>query len=257
MRKEHSIYMGSMIMYILAVICIVYFVVLAFYTGLASKYHFIWLAGGIFLLAFGKLVGMNHAGVIQIPKAVTVIFVGICIAAAIVFVWVEAIIIANGHAKPQQDAAYMIVLGGQVKGTRVSLLLKYRLDAAYDYLVENEDTVVIVSGGQGTGEDISEAQAMQEYLVAKGIDAERICMEDKSVNTDQNIAFSRAFMDSNADSVVVVSNAFHIYRAVGICKKQGLTQVEGLGAKSSLLTVPTNYLREAMAVVKYKLCGQI
>lgn len=246
-----------MILYILAVVCIVYFVILAFYTGLASKFHLIWLAGGIFLLVLGKLTGMNYAGVIQIPKAVTVIFVGICIAAAVVFVWVEAIIISNGHGSPQPGAKYMIVLGGQVKGTRVSLLLKYRLDAAYEYLSENENTIVIVTGGQGTGEDIPEARAMQEYLVAKGMDEERIRMEDKSVNTDQNIAFSRTFMDSNEDSVVVVSNAFHIYRAVGICKKQGLARVEGLGAKSSLLTVPTNYLREAMAVVKYKLCGQI
>lgn len=250
-------YMGSRILYILAISCIVYFVILAFYTGLSSEFHFIWLAGGIFLLVLGKIAGLQQAGVIHVPKIIAGIFVGICIAAAVVLVSVEAVIVSNGYAKPQPGADYMIVLGGQVKGVRVSLLLKYRLDAAYDYLSENENTVAIVSGGQGTGEDISEALAMREYLVAKGIEADRILMEDKSVNTEQNIAFSRKLMDSDQDHVVVVSNAFHIYRAVGICKKQGLIHAEGLGAKSSALTLPSNYLREAIAVVKYKLWGQI
>lgn len=257
MGKECKTYMESGIMYILAVICIIYFIALAVYTGLRSEFHFIWLAGGIFLLALGKICGLQRAGVIHVPIVIVRLFWGICIALLIVLISVEAIIISSGHAKPQPGADYMIVLGGQVKGTRVSLLLKYRLDAAYDYLAENENTRVIVSGGQGSGEDISEAQAMQEYLIAKGISTDRILMEDKSVNTEQNIAFSRRMMDDSKDKVVVVSNAFHIFRAVGICKKQGLAHAEGLGAKSNLLMAPTNYLREAIAVVKYKLCGQI
>ena len=250
-------FIASRILYILSALCIVYFAVLAVYTGLKSEFHFIWLAGGIFLLILGKICGLQHTGAIHVPGAVVRVFLVICIAIMIVFVAVEAVIISSGRAKPQPGADYLIVLGGQVKGVRVSLLLQYRLDAAYDYLAENENTVAIVSGGQGSGEDISEAQAMQEYLTAKGISAERILMEDKSVNTEQNIAYSRKLMEEGKEHVVVVSNSFHIFRAVGICKKQGFTHAEGLGAKSNWLMAPTNYLREAIAVVKYKLCGQI
>jgi len=78
-----------------------------------------------------------------------------------------------------------------------------------------------------------------------------------SANTYENIKYSKELMGSPEDSVVLVTNHFHVYRGVGVAKKQGLTNVEGLGAPSKWYTVPNLYLREAFAVIKYILCGQI
>jgi len=81
------------------------------------------------------------------------------------FLIIEGFIIGYGNSKPRDNGDYIIVLGAQVKGTRPSRALRNRLDTAIKYLEENEHTKVIVSGGQGTGEDITEAQAMSEYLL--------------------------------------------------------------------------------------------
>ena len=81
-------------------------------------------------------------------------------------------------------------MGCKIINKRPSLTLKGRLDAAYEYLYEHKDTVAIVSGGQGWDEETSEASVMKKYLVDKGIEEHRILMEEKAVNTDENIKFS-------------------------------------------------------------------
>ena len=73
---------------------------------------------------------------------------------------------------------------------RDRLTLARRLDAALAYLEENPKAYVVVSGGQGAGEDISEAEAMRRYLAARGIEESRILMEDKSMSTLENFLFS-------------------------------------------------------------------
>lgn len=249
--------MADKIFYTAAVCCGIYFVAVAVYTGLASKFHLIWLCFAVLLGVLGRIAGLQQAGEIQIPLWVKITAGAVCVAAACLFIWAEALIISSGHEKPDPGAKYMIIPGAQVRGREISRPLACRLDTAYEYLEENPGTIVIVSGGQGSGEDIPEACAMKIYLEKNGIEGSRILEEDQSVNTDQNIAFSRKLMDSQEDYVVVVSNAFHIYRTVEICKKQGLEHVQGLGAPSNRIMIPSYYLREALAVVKYKVSGQI
>ncbi|BBF44992.1 hypothetical protein lbkm_3732 [Lachnospiraceae bacterium KM106-2] len=169
----------------------------------------------------------------------------------------EGIIIVNANQKPKSNADYVIILGAKVRGTTITKSLKARLDTAYDYLIENPNTVAIVSGGKGPGEDISEAAAMEKYLKQKGIDKKRIQLEDKSVNTHQNIKFSRRIAQNDDASFVVVTNGFHIYRATRIARKQGLKRVEGLSAPCDKIMLISYYVREGFAVVKYKLSGMI
>ena len=144
-----------------------------------------------------------------------------------------------------------------MQGRRPTYNLARRLDAAYSYLEENPGTTAILSGGQGTGEDISEAEAMAVYLEQKGISKERMILENQSKNTDENIRFSREKMGDQNTSVVLVTNSFHVFRSVRIAKKQGLANVEGLGAGIMWYTVPNLYLREAFAILKYAVCGQL
>ena len=170
---------------------------------------------------------------------------------------IECIIITNGFQKPEPGAEYVIVLGARVNGTNVSTNLKYRLNAVLDYVKDNPGCKIIVSGGQGKGEDITEGQAMEDYLIAKGLDSGRIIKEEKSVNTDENLRYSMDIIGNKSAKVVIVSNNFHIYRAKRIAIKQGYGNVSGIGAYTVLYTLPNCYLREAFAVIKYKICGQI
>ncbi|WP_410200413.1 YdcF family protein [Peribacillus frigoritolerans] len=160
------------------------------------------------------------------------------------------------HQQIPENADYLMILGARVKGSVPSLSLQYRIDKAAEYLSANKHTVVIVSGGKGPGEDISEAKAMQQGLIAQGIEEARIVMEDKSTTTHENIVFSKEPIPDTAASGLIVSNDFHIYRAVEIAKKEGL-DMKGLPAKTPKVSLLKSYTREYLAVTKYYLTGLI
>lgn len=157
------------------------------------------------------------------------------------------------RAVPQEPCPTIIVLGCQVRNTAPSLLLRYRIEAAADYLREHPMSVAILSGGQGEGEGISEAECMYRELTAMGIEANRLHLEDRSRNTLENLRFSKELMEREGlrGPVAVVSSDFHIYRALRIAEDVGL-EANGLAAKSRYhFSTPTYILREAMAMVQY------
>ena len=131
-----------------------------------------------------------------------------------------------------------------------SIVLQYRLDKAIEYLNDNPDTICIVSGGQGCNEPCTEAQGMAEYLEKKGIPEARILLETESTTTVQNISNSMQYIGEGA-TIGIITNNFHVFRAMQIAKKLGLTQVHGIAAKSSALYLPNNMLREYLAEIKY------
>lgn len=115
------------------------------------------------------------------------LFVGAILTAIVIYAVVLTFFMIKAQTDKPENPDAVIVLGCKVNGNTPSRMLKRRLDSAVIYLNENEDVVCIVSGGKGEDEKISEAQAMKEYLVDKGIDEGRILTEDKSVNTLENI----------------------------------------------------------------------
>ncbi|MBO7318995.1 MAG: YdcF family protein [Clostridia bacterium] len=147
----------------------------------------------------------------------------------------------------------VIVLGCGIRGERVSVGLAKRLNKAAEYHEKNPNAMIIVSGGQGPQEDISEALAMKRYLVEKGIPDEKIIMEDRSVSTITNFRYSREIMEKEGmslSSVVFVTNAYHVYRAASYAKDEGFVEVSHLGTDIIWYTIPMNYMREMLAVVK-------
>ncbi len=238
------------------VLCLLYFIAIRVIAIHGTNFYFIWLFAGIALLVCG--ICMNRGIVIpHLPiwfrRACLVIFCLGCV----LFLAVEGCILSGFAAKGPQGLDYIIVLGAQMKAHGPSRVLKMRLDKAYEYLVENPDTIVIVSGGQGADEHVSEAQGMLDYLVEKGIAPERIFKEDQSRNTSQNIKFSSGFLDMENHSVGIVTNNFHIFRATHIAQKCGYAQVYGIAAPSELLMQGNNMLREFMGVMKDFLVGNI
>lgn len=256
MRKG-KLYMLMNILLIIGILCLIYFLIYAVFADLTNIFTYFWLAVGIGLIVLRQLVSYIVANHVMVPAVVKWVLGLGCLVVFLVLAVTEGVIIGYGAAKPSEGADYVLVLGAQVKGTNLTYALERRLDAAYVYLEDNPDTMVILSGGKGPGEDVTEAYAMAEYLKKKGIDENRMLLEEQSANTYENINYSKELMENLDASVVLVTNHFHVYRGVGVAKKQGLINVEGLGAPAKWYTVPNLYLREAFAVIKYILCGQI
>ena len=146
---------------------------------------------------------------------------------------------------------YLIVLGCGLRGESPTEPLRARLDTALEYLDRNNTCRVIVSGGQGNGETITEAEAMRRYLTERGIDNERIIVEDRSTSTSENFKFSnKAAGNALASSqTVFVTNDFHIYRAYNLARLQGFT-FNHLHADTSWYNIAPCYLREMLAIMK-------
>ena len=171
---------------------------------------------------------------------------------------VTGILIGTAAAgNPDTPCDYLIVLGAGVNGTEPSLILSNRLNAALAYLQAHPNTTCIVSGGQGAGEDISEADCMAQWLIKKGIDAARIWREDKSTSTRENLRFSLELIEEKTGTrpsqAGILSNEFHLFRAGMEARSQGLAPI-GIPAKTSWLSLRINYfLREIPAVWLYAL----
>lgn len=141
----------------------------------------------------------------------------------------------------------LIVLGAGLRGENVSTTLASRLDAAADYVENNSETKIIVSGGQGADELISEALAMKRYLLDKGVSEEMILMENQSTSTEENLKFSKLLLPGSGRIGVVTSN-YHMFRAKFIAEKH-FEAVEGISAKSPLLSLGNYMIRESIAIV--------
>lgn len=179
-----------------------------------------------------------------IAAAVPVIFViGIIYAG-----FVTSLIISANKTAPKQDCT-VIVLGCQVRGSRPSLMLLERIESACEFLKENPEVPCIVTGGKGSDETISEAQCMYDYLVKMGISSDRIYIEDKAVNTVENISFSKKIIEENnlSKNTAIVTDIFHEYRASKIVKKANLNY-GSVPADCVWYLLPTFYVRELIAI---------
>ena len=157
--------------------------------------------------------------------------------------------------KPDYNCEYVIVLGCQIRGDRITCSLKRRLDSAYDYACINTECKIIVSGGQGRGENKTEALAMYEYLCERGIDSDRIIMEDKSTDTNENMKYSVQYISDFSSPVGIATNNFHIFRSKLLAKGQGLTHVSGIASGSDDVLFVNYMVREAIGIVKDFVCG--
>lgn len=179
------------------------------------------------------------------------IMLGILVVCGLVYVGsIHYKITKYTNVEPPVNADYIIILGAKVNGEIPSLSLQYRIDAAAEYAIENENTIIIASGGQGPGEDITEAEAMRRELVDKGISESKIFLEDKSTSTYENIDFSKQYIPNDAETGIVVTNDYHLYRSLQIAKDANL-QVEGLPARTPKVTLVKAYIREYLSVTKY------
>ena len=188
-----------------------------------------------------------------------VVVILVCIGLAY-FCFVEYFIIKNARTDKDVGRDYLIVLGAAVYGDQPSLTLVRRLEGTLDYLNEHPDTVAIVSGGMGKGENVTEAQAMHDWLIAHGVPEERVIMEPKATSTLENLKFSfdiiRARGDEPQGNVAIVSSAYHLYRAKLMAKSLGVPDAAGVAAPWGYFFVMLNYfIREAFGVTHLWVLG--
>lgn len=238
--------MRKYILIILGILSALYGI-LVLQVGSGTLFWLLWEVIGAFFLIGALLI---HKEFFVLHKKIKLVFYVVVAMAVVVLATFCGMIIGEFSSTGKQNLDYMIVLGAQVHEDGPSVVLKYRLDAAIDYLNANPDTICIVSGGQGANEPFPEAKGMADYLTEHGIDEERILLEDKSTNTVENIKYSKVLMKQSYDSVGIVTNNFHVYRAVQIAKVQGLEGVCGIAADSNLLYLPNNMLRECCGILK-------
>jgi len=169
------------------------------------------------------------------------------------FCFVEYFIIKNARTDDDAGRDYLIVLGAAVYGEEPSLTLVRRLEGTLEYLEKYPGAVAIVSGGMGKGEKLTEAQAMYDWLTARGVDPARVLMEPKATSTRENLSFSfdiiRARGDEPQGSVAIVSSAYHLYRAKCMARDLGVPDAAGVAAPWGYFFVMLNYfIREAFGV---------
>jgi len=157
----------------------------------------------------------------------------------------------------KEDA--VIVLGAGLRGSRPSSTLRGRLHAAYEYHKENPDALIVVSGRQGNDEDISEAQAMQAYLVNLGVPKDRIIKEEKSTSTYENFILSKKILDTRFESsykIAYISNEYHVFRAGKIAADAGFDNTTHTHSNTIWHSVLPGVLRECIGVMKYFILGK-
>ncbi|PKM79560.1 MAG: YdcF family protein [Firmicutes bacterium HGW-Firmicutes-14] len=167
------------------------------------------------------------------------------------FIGIEIMLLTGQKSDLSMKVDYLIVLGAGLKGEKMSSTLKSRIDRALNYLEGYPDTKVIVSGGQGPGEDITEAEAMRRYLVANGIADNRVIKEEKSTSTIENLRLSKKIVaeTSKKNEIIIVTSDYHMLRAKMLAKRAGLTSYS-LPSRTPYYVIVNSYLREYFAIIK-------
>lgn len=169
------------------------------------------------------------------------------------------VILQASRGQPDTQLDYIVVLGAKVNGTEPSLSLSDRLLAAETYLKKYPDSIAVLSGGQGPDEQISEAECMFRQLTARGIDPQRLWLEDRSSSTWENLNFSLALIEEKTgtrpQNIGLVSSEYHLFRAELFAKDCGV-QAVGIPAKTQWFSLRLNYfLREVAGVWHYIILG--
>ena len=238
---------------VLGAILMAYHIILKLLVGYIS-FSRVFFFVGVILFIYGfmelryKLDLWNH-----IPKILRKIIAILFTIGLSVFLVIESIIVINGFKTDNDKPDYIMVLGAGLRGTKISSSLEERLKSALEFNEEYPDVPIIVSGGQGKGEDISEATAMKSYLLNNGIDEDLIIMEDKSTSTYENFLYTYELLKkidgAEHPKITVISNSFHMYRAKYLGEKIGF-QCYGYPAKTLKSSGIIFYVREVFAVIK-------
>ena len=220
-----------------ALVCIVLIAIILFYT-------------------FMPLIGLKFPAFARFTtRLVTIVLVfGLLVVSA-----TEAVIIHKSFGDPQEPVDYVVVLGAKVNANGPSVSLWDRICAAYEYAQEHPDTILILSGGQGTDEPITEAECMFRELFWLGIDLDRLWIEDMATSTWENLNYSLELIEKETGvrpaKIGVLSSEYHLFRASLFARACDVEFV-GIPARTSRWGQRINhFMREVAGVWHYLILG--
>ncbi|MCL2801714.1 MAG: YdcF family protein [Treponema sp.] len=230
--------------------CIWYFLALRNFIGYINQFNYIWLFAGVFFILLAVFIGLIIKLFFKMPKVIRVTAVSLIAAFVLSFIIIEGLVIINRKSSNYENADYVIILGAGLYREGPTYTLWRRINSAIIYSRNNPDVQIIVSGGTGEGQRVSEAEVMSRVLQSYGIGADRILIEDKSTNTYENISYSAAFINDTEAKIVIASSEFHLFRAKITAKRLGFKNVGTLASWTPRILLPNSLIREYMAVIK-------
>lgn len=271
------------ILWLIAVLCVIYYVIIVAYSGLSTSFSIIWLLLAACCILFGVGWDAYLKQKDKVPLWIPVSVVTICCTGILVFTIVEILVFTGVAVRDTSKLDYVIVLGARVKEDGISKSLKNRLDKAIDYLDENPGTILVLSGAKGEDEPVSEAEAMKDYLVFNGVKETQLILEARSYSTVENIAYSRVAIEEDQErkkvesqespimmdpgtyeevpdkpiKIGVLTSDFHVFRAQQIARKWGIPDIYGISCKSDPVLFVHFCVRECVAILKDKLVGNM
>lgn len=249
-KRKKSIYI---FFEIIGILLILYYLMLKMMFGFVA-FSSVFCMLGMVLLVYGYVELKFNIDIWgHIPKVYRIIITTLFTIGLVIFIGIESIIIYNGHHHDTQKPDYLVVLGAGLRGRSISASLLYRLETALDFHDMYPDLKIVVSGGQGEGEDMTEALAMRNFLVDNGVNPNLIIMEDKSTNTYENFLYTKNVLEEETVkedfTITIISNNFHMYRAKFLAKEVGFNTY-GYPAPSHKASALVFYVREFFGVIK-------
>lgn len=244
----------------LGIICFVYTFAM-YFSGFGGFLSFVWL--------IPALLGFLLAGVltekITLRKWQKRLMIYVLIPIVVIFLAVELIIFSAFFEKPKEEPEYIVALGTTVYEHGPCYLLRQRLKEVAKWADTYPDAKIVVTGGQGETEPFTEGSEMKRYLIEEmGISEDRIIVEEASMNTFENMTFTGEILEK-ADTgfsyentpILVVTNNFHMYRAMQIAKKAGFENVSGAPSGTYVYLFPHYMVREFCAILKNLAMGRM
>ena len=263
-----------MFLFILGILCGIYGTVVIFMAGFLELQNYIWYVFAFVFFALGKLIKfyLNK----RIPLWSVVSVYTLATLGILIFIITSIQISLSLPKEDEPGLDFLIILGTKPDLEKKGSECKYRLDKAIEYIDNNPDTIIVISGGIGRDKKI-ESMEMADYLIKNGIDKNNILVEIQSHNTRQNLIYSKALIDRyNSDikrrtditivndmgpvlevedkpqTIGILTNDFHIFRSMLIAKRVGYTQVYPISARSNRVLYLHMLVRETFAIFKYK-----
>ena len=281
-----------------AVLCLVYYGVIVLYAGFGTSFAVLWLLIGGFFGATAAGIHFYQKYPERVPLWLPVSFVTLCASVLMIVLVTQILIFGRIPAAAEPSLDYVIVLGAKVKPDgSLSKTLKLRLDKALEYMKENPETMLVLSGAKGDAEPCSEADAMETYLLGQGADPDHLLKEEQSFSTVENLAYSRVMIEkrdnlleqerkAEADRLLrapgeiegvpetgaptnntpvlarqprvgIITSNFHLCRAAMIAKKQDYGTVYGIASEADKVLLVHFSLRDGIALLKDRLMGNL
>lgn len=235
--------------YILASICLAFGLLMRFVFTAVRFTGSLFLCAAVTLVVFALLTRWKERR--RWALWARRVLLALLAAGTVFFAVLEIQVISWGRTDHETPVAAVVVLGAGVNGTEPSLSLLTRLEAALDYVQDKPDIPVIVSGAQGRGEAISEAQCMAGWLTSHGVPPEQVILEEQATTTKENISCSKALLAEHGipedASIAIVSSDYHLCRAAWMWGEGVVPVAARMPGKYFPLTI-NYYIREAFGL---------